>query len=317
MTDILRQNRPKTRPKSLTKTPSFRCNAQPRPTTPIWAWMSAQRPTTPNHAHLGVQRPRPRPLIEGRWRGFMGSLQFTQMTTKTDSNRQNTPARGQGRPLNAFCPHIPHIVTPSVSENVLDGKNHAQPRSRVLSVDERSFERSTLIRLLSVKTAVLGGAASRAFERSFGAKPSAKTAPNVLPQCPTPKPPQNRAQNPSAQDQLPTPTPTPSDPTPTTPTTTNRRFTAMLERRAKPRQLRQLVSAQAPTKTTPRRSRCASRGSSAHGTGSTPNHGAQRPTTPNHALPRRQSIGASGRSSSQPRSQPLEPPPVQGISFGL
>jgi len=243
----------------------------------------------------------------------MGSLQFTQMTTKTDSNRQNTPARGQGCPLNAFCPHNPHIVTPSVSENVLDGKNHAQPRSRVLSVDERSFERSTLICVLSVKTAVLGGAASRAFERSFGAKPSAKTALNVRPQCPTPNPPQNRAQNPSAQDQLPTPTPTPSDPTPTTPTTTNRRFTAMLERRAQPRQLRQLVSAQAPTSPTPPRSRCPSRGSSAHGTGSTPNHGAQRSTTLNHALPRRQSIGAAGRSSSQPRYQPLERPPLRNL----
>jgi hypothetical protein len=235
------------------------------------------------------------------------------MTTKTDRYRQNTPARGQGCPLNAFCPHIPHIVTPSVSENVLDGKNHAQPRSRVLSVNERSFERSTLICVLSVKTAVLGGAASRAFERSFGAKPSAKTAPNVRPQCPTPNPPQNRAQNPSAQDQLPTPTPTPSDPTPTTPTTTNRRFTAMLERRAQPRQLRQLVSAQAPTKTTPRRSRCPSRGSSAHGTGATRGllYGVQEAAS--YAQPRRQSI-ETARLVCPPTHSPTSPtPPLRNL----
>jgi hypothetical protein len=239
----------------------------------------------------------------------MGSLQFAQMTTKPDRYRQNTPARGQGRPLNAFCPHNPHIVTPSVSENVLDGKNHAQPRSRVLSVDERSFERSTLICVLSVKRAVLTAAASRAFERSFDPKPSAKTDPNVRPQCPTPKPTKNRAQNPSAQDQLPTPTPTPSDPTDPTPTTTNRRFTATLKRRAKPRQLRQLVSARAPQPIPTTRSRCPSRGSSAHGTGSTHGrlYGARGAAI--YALPRRQSIETAGRSSAQPRSTARDTPP--------
>ena len=117
------------------------------------------------------------PYIEGRERELIESLQFTQMRRKPDSNRQNTPARGQGRPLNAFCPHIPHIVTPSVSENVLDGKSYAQPRSRVLSVVERSFERSTLICVLSVKTGLFGAAPSRAFERSFDPNPSPKPEP--------------------------------------------------------------------------------------------------------------------------------------------
>ena len=186
------------------------------------------------------------------------------MTPKPDSNRLNTPARGQGCPLKAFCPLLTHIVTPSVSENVLDGKNHAQPCSRVLSTNEHGFEHSMLTRVLSVKTAVLGGGASRAFERSFGAKPSAKTDPNVLPLMSYPKPTQNRAQNPSAQDRLPTPSPTPADPPPPT---TKRPSTAVLKRRANPRRLRQLVSARAPQPIPTTRSRCPSRGSSAQGSG--------------------------------------------------
>ena len=232
------------------------------------------------------------------------------MTTKPDSNRLNTPARGQGRPLNAFCPLLTHIVTPSVSENVLDGKNHAQPRSRVLSVDERSFERSTLTRLLSVKTGFWRGAASRAFERSFGAKPSAKTDPNVLPLMSYPKPTQNRAQNPSAQDQLPTPSPTPTDPTPPT---TKRPSTAVLEISAKPRRLRQLVSARAPQPIPTTRSRCPSRGSSIERSGSTrerlhPIQGAA-----SYALPRRQSIETAALSSYQPGSPTSPTDPLRNL----
>lgn len=227
------------------------------------------------------------------------------MTPKPDSNRLNTPARGQGRPLNAFCPLLTHIVTPSVSKNVLSGKNHAQPRSRVLSVDERSFERSTLICLLSVKTGFWGGAASRAFERSFGANPSAKTAPNVLPLMSYPKPPQNRAQNPSAQDQLPTPSPTPSDPTPPP---TKRPSTAVLGISADPRQLRALCTLCTLCTTTTRRSRCPSRGSSLERSGSTRERLHPMQEAASYAIPRRQSI-ETARPVCPPTLSPTSPTP--------
>ena len=232
------------------------------------------------------------------------------MRRKPDSNRLKTPARGQGRPLKAFCPHLPHIVTPSVSENVLDGKNHAQPCSRVLSTNEHGFEHSMLTRVLSVKTAVLGGGASRAFERSFGAKLATCPTPNVRPLMSDPNPTQNRAQNPSAQDQLPTPSPTPSDPTPPT---TKRPSTAVLERRAKPRRLRALCTLCTLCTTTARRSRCPSRGSSAQGSGLLverlhPIQGAA-----SYALPRRQSI-ETARPVCTPTLSPTSPtPPLRNL----
>ena len=228
------------------------------------------------------------------------------MRRKPDSNRLKTPARGQGRPLKAFCPHLPHIVTPSVSENVLDGKNHAQPCSRVLSTNEHGFEHSMLTRVLSVKTAVLGGGASRAFERSFGAKLATCPTPNVRPLMSDPNPTQNRAQNPSAQDQL----PTPSDPTPPP---TKRPSTAILEISAKPRRLRQLVSARAPQPIPTTRSRCPSRGSSAQGSGLLVERLNPIQEAASYSLPRRQSI-ETARPVCPPTLSPTSPtPPLRNL----